>query len=286
MNAVNTTLNYSGSPSRPGPHILDYRKLSANSGSMPDQVACTIHDARATSDIGLEASGFELFQQRSAVQDWFNEAEVMSVYYEECRALAAKLTGASKTFTYDHLIREPDCQTLGGGLKDRANTNMTGIEGGGGYIHGIHMDYTVNSEWHEYLALHGETEPANPKRVIALNFWRPLVEGVIENNALAVCDARTVQPEDVTELMVYGYGTPAYSWHDIGISTYSVNSSPRHTWYYYPRMTRDEVLIIKSYDSAGVVGKTCPHTAFVNPDASPDAEPRRSIELRVLCFIT
>ena len=47
-------------------------------------------------------------------------------------------------------------------------------------------------------------------------------------------------------------------------------------------MTPDEVLVIKSFDSDGVVGNTCPHASFAHPN--PKGEPRRSIELRVLCF--
>jgi len=52
--------------------------------------------------------------------------------------------------------------------------------------------------------------------VIALNFWRPL-STVIENNPLAVCDARTIEPKDLFETVLYGHGADKYSWHNIGI---------------------------------------------------------------------
>ena len=33
---------------------------------------------------------------------------------------------------------------------------------------------------------------------------------------------------------MYGYGADNYSWHDIGIETFSVSASGRQRWYYYP----------------------------------------------------
>jgi hypothetical protein len=266
-----------------GPLVFDMRVPSGSGGAGSALVPSEIHDARAAaSELGLEKSGFELFERPSAVRDWFDEREVIATYYAECKALARELTGATHAFTYDHLIREPGKQTSGGGLGKRGS--VTGPESGGGYIHSVHMDYTDSSEWSEYLALHGVEEPANASRVVVFNFWRPIANAV-EDNPLAVCDARSVRDDDLAESVIYGYGPKSYSWHDIGISIYNVAPSPEHTWYYYPRMTPDEVLVIKSYDSDGVIGRSCPHTSFHNPSAAAGAPARRSIELRVLCYI-
>ncbi len=65
-----------------------------------------------------------------------------------------------------------------------------------------------------------------------------------------------------------------------------MKASERQRWYYYPRMHPDELLLIKSYDSQGVMGRSCPHASFPLPGAPSDAPPRRSIELRVLCYLT
>ena len=62
-------------------------------------------------------------------------------------------------------------------------------------------------------------------------------------------------------------------------------NSSLHKWYYYPKMTRDEVLLIKHFDSdVRVTGRTCFHTAFDDPNAAPDAPPRESIEVRAIAF--
>ncbi len=269
-----------------GPRTVDLRAPVAGPPLPTERVACTIHDARsAAANLGLERSGFELFRRPSSVGDWFDANEVMDTYYAECRALARELTRATHAFTFDHLIREPEKQTAGGGLRMMTGAaNVTGPERGGGYVGAVHMDYTERAAWTEYLALHGVREPEDPQRVMVLNFWRSLRD-VVEAHPLAVCDARTVRAEDLLETMIFGYGHESYSWHDIGVAVYEVASSPEHRWYYYPRMTRDEVLIMKSYDSEGVIGKACPHASFTNPAAPPGAPPRRSIELRVLCFV-
>ncbi len=243
-----------------------------------EAVRVQVFDARDNDDIGLHCSGFQLVHAPSTVADFYDCDEVMSTYYDECKRIATELTGAHTTFTYDHIIREPNTQYNGGGKDGRQH--RTGLSSGGGYIGSVHMDYTDRTTWDAYLALHGETVPP-AERVYALNFWRPLSE-TVDGNPLAVCDARTVQPEDLLEVDVYGYGAPNYSWYDIGIETFSVAASDRHRWYYYPGMTPDDVLVIKSFDSTGVVGTTSPHASFIHPQ--PQNVARRSIELRVLCF--
>jgi hypothetical protein len=266
-----------------GPIRIDYRVPSPHVIQKDDIVECLIHDARpSAAQLTLESSGFQLVRRPTGVQDWLNSDEVIRVYYEECKSLARELTGASQTFTFDHLTREPGRQIGGGGLFKR--DVMTTAERGGGYISLVHMDYTASSTWNDYLALHGVSEPEGASRVIVLNFGRPLF-GTAERQPLALCDARTVHSDDLLEMMLYGYGHNGYSWHDIGISVYQVARSPRQQWFYYSNMGPDEVLLIKTYDSLGVIGRGCPHTSFTNNAAPSTLPERRSIELRVLCYI-
>ena len=244
-----------------------------------EAIEVTVRNAREHADIGLHTSGFELLRAPSAVTDFYDCELVMGTYYDECKAIAQELTGAQTTFTFDHIIREPDLQFSGGGTD--GSQHKTGVDRGGGYIGSVHMDYTDHTTWDRYLALHAERVPEAASRVYALNFWRPLSLSV-DDNPLAVCDARTVRVGDLQETIVFGYGAENYSWHDIGIETFSVSASEQQRWYYYPDMTPDDVLVIMSFDSEGVIGNTCPHASFAHPN--PKGEPRRSIELRVLCF--
>ena len=190
-----------------------------------------VMNAREHADLGLHSSGFELVRSPSAVTNFYDCDHVMETYYDECKTLAEKLTGAHTTFTYDHIIREPGLQYSGGGTD--GSQRKSGVERGGGYISSVHMDYTDNTTWDRYLALHGERVPERASHVYALNFWRPLSPSA-DDHPLAVCDARTVRVEDLQETVVYGYGAANYSWHDIGIETFSVSASEHQLWYYYP----------------------------------------------------
>jgi len=263
--------------------LVDYRGSSAQLPPLRyEEVTCSIRDARREpSRTTLGAAGFTLIEQPTEVSDWFAAEQVTSRYYEECRNAAKALTGASHAFTFDHLIREPGKQTAGGGLDGAVA--VTGPERGGGYVSGVHMDYTTNATWADYLHLHGMAEPQGASQVTVLNMWRPILNSA-GANPLAVCDAETVDESDLVETMIYGYGHAGYSWHEIGVGVYEVAASDRHRWYYYPDMTPDETLVFTTYDSAGVVGRTCPHGSFVDPSTAPDAPVRRSIELRVLCY--
>ena len=257
---------------------VDLRSPSGEPGGSA-VIEVAVADARGQSDLGLHTSGFELVRRPSSVTDFYDCELVMGTYYDECKALARALTGAHTTFTFDHIIREPGLQYSGGGTD--GSQRKSGVESGGGYIGSVHMDYTDNTTWDRYLALHGERVPAGASRVFALNFWRSLSDSA-DDNPLAVCDARTVREEDLQETVIYGYGADNYSWHDIGIETFSVKASEHQRWYYHPGMTPDDVLVIKSFDSEGVIGTTCPHASFPHPQ--PKGHSRRSIELRVLCF--
>ena len=261
-----------------GPIVYnDLREPGAPSVNLPVDVS--VMDARCLEDKGIHSSGFELVNSPSAVKDFYDCDEVMATYYAECKALAKSLTGAHTTFTFDHVIREAGKQFSGGGTD--GSFRESGVERGGGYIGSVHMDYTDRTTWHDYLSLHGQSVPQDADHVYALNFWRPL-SATAHDNPLAICDARSVNVKDLLEVEVYGYGAQNYSWHEIGIETFSVSRSEQQRWYYYPEMTPDDVLVIKSYDSDGVIGTTCPHASFVHPN--PQGVARRSIELRVLCF--
>jgi hypothetical protein len=61
--------------------------------------------------------------------------------------------------------------------------------------------------------------------------------------------------------------------------------SPRHHWWYFPHMTKDQAILLKTYDSetdgcARFIG----HTAFDDPDTPRDAPMRESIEIRTIAF--
>src|SRR5205823_8885476 len=65
-----------------------------------------VHDARAIADrLTLDREGFALRRSVSAVKDFYDDAEVKSVYYPECERLLRETTGAVRAVTFDHIVR-------------------------------------------------------------------------------------------------------------------------------------------------------------------------------------
>ncbi len=110
-------------------------------------------------------------------------------------------------------------------------------------------------------------------RVAIVNLWRPIKSPVLDA-PLAVCDARSVKPQDlIASDLVY---------RDRLGETYNLIYNPGQRWFYAPEMRADEALLLKCYDlrDDGAVARFAPHTAFIDPTAPQDAPPRESIELR------
>ncbi|TDV39000.1 hypothetical protein C7405_101117 [Paraburkholderia caballeronis] len=237
-----------------------------NSGELaPTRV--TIRDARplaAAGEFSLDRSGFQLVAHRSAVDDFSDDSVIRLVYYPEAEALLRDATGAEKVVIFDHTLRDSE-----GG--SRANASLREP------VRRVHNDQTFVSgprRVRDHLSA-DEAAQRLKHRFGIVNLWRPL--SVVERLPLALCDARTISPDDlVPSDLVY---------RDKVGETYSFVANPAHRWYYFPRLRPDEALLLKIYDSRddGTARLTA-HTAFDAPHTAADAPPRRSIELRALLF--
>jgi hypothetical protein len=226
-----------------------------------------IHDMRPiASEISLDEQGFELVEQRSAVRDFWDEDEVRGVYYPEAERLIAEATGASRVFIFDHTLRRRVA-----GTTDRMATMPRQPAAR------VHVDHTARSGPQRVRDLiPDEAEELLKGRVQVINLWRP-IKGPLLDAPLAVCDAKSVDPEDlVPSDLVYR--------NRVG-ETYSVRYNPAHRWYYAPLMRTDEALLLKCCDSkSDGRARFMPHTGFTDPTTPKDAPPRESIELRTLVF--
>ena len=81
----------------------------------PAGVATTfaVMNAHEHTDPRLHATGFELVNSPSAVTDFYDCDLVIGTYYNECKAIAKKLTGAHATFTHDHIWHRGTLAALG-----------------------------------------------------------------------------------------------------------------------------------------------------------------------------
>jgi hypothetical protein len=141
----------------------------------------------------------------------------------------------------------------------------------------VHNDYSLQSAprcVHDHMP--EEAEELLRHRVVEINVWRAS-RGPIQESPLAGCDARSIAQEHVVPTdLVYP--------HRVG-ETYSFTYNPNHRWYYFPDMQRNEVVLLKCYDSKEEGrARFIAHTSFADPTSLPDAQPRESIEVRALVF--
>jgi hypothetical protein len=225
-----------------------------------------VHDVRPIGEtVSLDREGFALVRQQSSVRDFYDEDEVRNVYYPEAERLIKAATGADRVFVFDHTVRKrvQGAADRDGGLRQP--------------VARVHVDHTEKSGLQRVRDLiPDEAEELLKGRVQIINLWRP-IRGPLLDSPLAVCDARTVKPDElVASDLVYP---------DRVGETYSVKYNPDHRWFYVPGMTVDEVLLLKCFDSkADGRARFAPHSAFSDPTTPSDAPPRESIELRTLVF--
>lgn len=251
------------------PYTLAYRTTEA--GELPtnavyEEHKVLIHDARrGAQDLDLDREGAAFTTYPSRVRDFYDEAELDTAAHAEAAAIVAKVTGASRVEVFDHTLRRRNSET-----PDRTSGLPRQP------VMRVHNDYTEGSGPQRVRDLMGdEAEALLGKRYAFINVWRPL-KGPVLDTPLAVCDARSVKPSDwVASDMVY---------KDRRGEIYVTTFSPEHRWLYFPKMTPDEVILIKCYDTVRDVARFAPHSAFTDPTTPADAPPRESIEIRTVAF--
>jgi hypothetical protein len=228
-----------------------------------DRREVAILDGRAH-ELSLERNGFELVGHPTAVKDFFDAAELQSVYYPEVERLIRERSGATRVVVFDHTLRSGDEAEREARLVREP-------------VLSAHNDYTEWSGPQRVREVMGaEAEALLARRFAIIQVWRA-VRRPIRANPLAIADARSVAAGD---LLVAERRYP----HRVG-PTYRLKYSPRHRWFYFPEMRRDEALVFKVYDSAtDGRARFTPHTSFEDPSTPPGAGPRQSIEARALAF--
>lgn len=232
----------------------------------PDDHRMTITDARPFRDeLSVPRNGFALLRHRSAVQDFFDPAQVDAVLAPEVAALAMQLNGASKVITFGPVARTDDPASRQGRLPS----------------FGAHVDYgrrTIEDITRDMLG--DDAERWLAKRVVLMNFWRPIAP--VFSSPLALCDAATVASTDLHPSEVRGGLMDA---NRPPLHGFNLSYNPNHRWYYVPRMQPDELFAFKLYDSVPGVPQWTGHTAFVDPDTPLGAPARQSMEIRTISFI-
>ncbi|MBR1125896.1 methyltransferase [Bradyrhizobium lablabi] len=265
---VTAELNYlAPTPGKPRTYALEPPPGEPKSTALPEPHSVPVFDARPIAkDLSLDREGFALVRHPNVVKDFYDDNEVRSVYYPAVEAFLRATLNADRVFIFDHTVRkrvEGAADVRDGGPRQPATR--------------VHVDQTHLSGRNRVLEhLGDEAEELLKGRAQVINLWRP-IRGPVFDAPLAIADGRTVAPDDlIASDLIYPNRKG---------ETYSVKYNAGHRWYYVPRMTAEEALLLKCYDSS-TDGRTrfAPHTAFIDPTAPADATPRESIEVRTLVF--
>ena len=276
----------------------------AGSSWLPQRVL--IRDGRrASKPHTLDLHGFALLADAKALHpNYYDETAVVNGYYEQCESLLAKQTGAKLVVAFDHNVRCDAAKATGRRLR-----NGNRVEGAAALVHN---DYTAASakrrlsmlseppsralkaelvtKLHDKPPLERQVveEALDGKRRFAfVNVWRPIVP--VECKPLGCVDAMSVSSKDLVTLKVEHTGGQSQG----GI--YFASHQPQHSWWYYPSMSPDEVLLVKQWDSHGGLARGYSsdreggkatfslHSAFADPTTltkGPLVRDRESIECR------
>jgi hypothetical protein len=234
-------------------------------GGTQDPRRVVIRNGRLAADrLALDRDGFRFVRHDTKVVDFFDEDDVRRVYYPEMEALVKAESGASRVVVFDHTLRTADDE-----LREARKIREV--------VRRVHNDYT---EWSGPQRVRDllpqEADELLRRRFAIVQVWRP-IRHPVETFPLGICDARSLSPED---LVISERRYP----NRVG-QTYAISYNPKHRWFWFPRMRRDEALVFKVYDSLkdGRARWTA-HTAFDDPTSPPNARPRESIEIRTLAF--
>ena len=275
---------------------------SGGTGVEVDTCETSIANARIAGAT-CESNGVELVDKpNDTTRDFYDHASVLDGYYDECAEIVQEITGASFVAAFDHNIRSA--------LGKESQRRIKGGQEVQGPAYIAHGDYTLTSAPQRLLDLTkpsstndtlrellgdkplltkdtAEAALAGETRYAIINLWRSIGETPVVTDALALCDGRSVVPEDLVVFEIH--------YADRIGENYFTLPSEDHRWLTYPAMNRDEALLIKQWDSAGTLAqssgehgdgsKNAPctfsfHTAFTTPKPDTEAPRRESIEVR------
>ena len=234
-----------------------------------EEIPVELNDMRPIAgELDLDRHGFALRQSETAVDDLYDDDAVTTAYYAEIVEMVKQAVGATSVAIFDHTRRSD------------GGTGAANRDGKRGPASRVHVDYTETSgpkRGNDALG-DGKVEEILAKggRVVQINVWRPIT-GPVHRAPLALADAGSIAPDALL-------ATDQVFPDRVG-EIYQLAHQPGQRWYWAPEMERDEVLLIKGWDTKDGVAKYTPHGAFQIPDQDPNAPPRESIEVRTFAVI-
>jgi hypothetical protein len=251
---------------------------SINTGSYESHVV-PIRNGRLVQDsFRLDTHGFELLPHRSAVADFKDKGEVDAVYIPEVVEFIKRHTGADEVVSRGAVLRRSAAPA------ENASQPQAAL---------VHIDYGPEGAAMTAARVYAEHFPGGPgyRRVLATSLWR-VFSPPPQDWPLALCDFRSVREDEGLPNQLYFVDklpddplTEPVDEAKMITSGSEFVYSPEHAWWYFPDMTRDEILFFVFNDSDHDRAWRVVHTAFRDPTVET-ATPRHSIEVRSFAFFS
>ena len=265
--STSATINYVGAMrERPRFHANDHsRDVLAL-----EPHGVTVTDAHSLSEPPtLRREGIALIRHTSAVTDFRDKATVVAVHRGEIERLIGELSGADRVVVASPGVlrfgeRSPESGKLDNSLPARF----------------VHVDVSNPTAAAFAERSRPNDSQARTRRFAHYNVWRVLTPPP-QDVPLAVCDARSVAPEDLVPADAVFDQRDAPEW---SFEALVVRYNPAHRWLYFSNMTRDEVIVFKTNDSDPSEPIQVPHSAFDDATCPAGVTPRASIEMRAIAY--
>ncbi|KAF4415041.1 GA4 desaturase family protein [Fusarium austroafricanum] len=280
------SLNYRLCPTKGGDEMI-WGGTFAQMRRKYDPRTVRIHNAAGREkDFSLDTTGFQFEHFPTSYKDfpWSPiDKDLNEVYNAEAEAFMKRITGATDVRLISHIIRQRAWESNPEEDADKPDMAMT--DGGllsARFVHIDQSDLGARRRLYDDLPS-GEAALHDGKhRWAIINLWRPMER--VHREPLGLCDARSVRDDELHDTM---HCVP-FRWPHKPTENHMWQVSPpdtleQHKWWFNGGMTRDDVILIKIFDSKkdGRARRT-PHSAFPTPDDLGPA--RRSIETRFLIF--
>ncbi|SMY29883.1 unnamed protein product [Zymoseptoria tritici ST99CH_1A5] len=237
-------------------------------GDDPFEVA--VHNGwDRVADFSVDKEGFAVkdFNPSFPNNAFNDDSAVRDKFYPEVVEFLKKELGAKRVLVFDHTIRTKANQAKP--ITDQSNTSQRAP------VALVHCDYTAESgPVRVKQLLPDEADDLLARRTAFINVWKPLNK--VEEYPLAMCDVTSSPPEDFFKLYL--------RYQDRTGENYVMRRNEKHDWVYFPDMTPDKSILLKTYDSDKQRAQFVGHSAFVDPTSKPDAPARESVEIRTICF--
>ncbi len=248
---------------------------SINTGSYESQTV-PIRNGRPVQDsFRMDIHGFEIVSHRSAVADFTDKAEVDAVYLPEAIEFIKERTGADEVVTRGAVLRRSAAPA------EHASQPQAAL---------VHIDYGPEGAAMTAPRVYAEHFPDGPgyRRALAASFWR-VFSPPPQDWPLALCDFRSLRDDEGRPNQLYFVDRiPEDPFVEVDESQMITSGSefvysPDHEWWYFPDMTRDEVLFFVFHDSDHSRAWRVLHSAFRDPTVDTPVA-RHSIEVRTFAF--